>query len=316
MRDRSRARNFSASRDEFRRDHERRRMFGLQRRHAERMRQVREREAGCFPADLQVPWATVDDDRPGITGPPPPRVTRPPAVVQQPPPRVTRPPKVVQQPPPRATRPPKVVQQPPPHATQPPKVVQQPPPHATQPSTVVQQPAPDRDLRADRGSQTGSTKRPGPSQRPEPTGEVHQQQPRTPSTPSGPTRPKRGCRATAAPGGRAERSTRVRLPRQHRGDDPAAAERHRPIRRQAPAAGSGDVAERAGPGDRHLRSGELRGRRPSRAQRATERRSGHARSPPRRGGAAGHRGQDPARSREAAKPRSREAAKPREAARS
>ena len=98
MRDRSKARNFSASRDEFRRDHERRRAFGLQRRHAERMRQVREREAGCFPADLQVPWATVDDGRPGITGPLAPRATQAPEVVQQPVSRVARAPEVVQQP--------------------------------------------------------------------------------------------------------------------------------------------------------------------------------------------------------------------------
>ena len=60
MRDRSKAHNYSASRDEFRRDHERRRAWGLKQRHAERLRQVHERQAGSFPADLQMPWDTVD----------------------------------------------------------------------------------------------------------------------------------------------------------------------------------------------------------------------------------------------------------------
>ena len=77
MRDWSRARNFSPSRAEFRRDHERRRARGLQLRHAERLGQLCEREAGCFPADLRVPWATVDDGRSGVTDLPPPSTARP-----------------------------------------------------------------------------------------------------------------------------------------------------------------------------------------------------------------------------------------------
>jgi len=67
MRDRSRARNYSASRDEFRRAHERHREWGLRRRHAERLRQIREREAGCWPADLEVLHGGVEDARSGIT---------------------------------------------------------------------------------------------------------------------------------------------------------------------------------------------------------------------------------------------------------
>jgi len=66
MRDRSRARNYSASRAEFRRAHERHRAWGLQRRHSERLRQVREREAGCWPADLQVVGIDVEDGRSGL----------------------------------------------------------------------------------------------------------------------------------------------------------------------------------------------------------------------------------------------------------
>ena len=66
MRDRSRARNYSASRDEFRRAHERHRAWGLQRRHSERMRQIREREAGCWPADLEALRGGVEDGQSGI----------------------------------------------------------------------------------------------------------------------------------------------------------------------------------------------------------------------------------------------------------
>jgi hypothetical protein len=67
MRDRSRARNYSASRDEFRRVQAGRRVWGLQRRHGERLRQIREREAGCWPADLEVLHGAVQEARSGIT---------------------------------------------------------------------------------------------------------------------------------------------------------------------------------------------------------------------------------------------------------
>jgi len=40
MRDRTKSRNYSAERDQFRRDHERRRYWGLQRRHAEKLRRI------------------------------------------------------------------------------------------------------------------------------------------------------------------------------------------------------------------------------------------------------------------------------------
>ena len=82
MRDRGRARDYSASRDEFRRDHERRRARGLQHRHAERLRHVRERQAGSFPADLRVPWAAVDGSRSGIADPSPSSTTRPSSAVR------------------------------------------------------------------------------------------------------------------------------------------------------------------------------------------------------------------------------------------
>src|SRR5690349_7806404 len=42
MRDRTAARNYSAERDEFRREHERRRSWGLRRRHAEKLHRLRE----------------------------------------------------------------------------------------------------------------------------------------------------------------------------------------------------------------------------------------------------------------------------------
>ncbi|BCY14033.1 hypothetical protein L3i22_091210 [Actinoplanes sp. L3-i22] len=45
MRHRTASRNYSAARDEFRREHERHRAWGLKRRHAERLRQIRERDA-------------------------------------------------------------------------------------------------------------------------------------------------------------------------------------------------------------------------------------------------------------------------------
>jgi hypothetical protein len=41
MRDRTASRNYSPSRDEFRREHERHRAWGLARRHAERLRRLR-----------------------------------------------------------------------------------------------------------------------------------------------------------------------------------------------------------------------------------------------------------------------------------
>ncbi|WP_197686114.1 hypothetical protein [Actinoplanes derwentensis] len=45
MRDQTKARNYSPSRDEFRHEHEKRRAWGLQRRHAEKLRRIRERDS-------------------------------------------------------------------------------------------------------------------------------------------------------------------------------------------------------------------------------------------------------------------------------
>jgi len=87
MRDRTRARNYSAIGDEFRRDHERRRAWGLQRRHAERLRHVRERQAGCWPDDLQIVAASVEAGRADpspVTAALPSRGVRPPAPSRDP----------------------------------------------------------------------------------------------------------------------------------------------------------------------------------------------------------------------------------------
>jgi hypothetical protein len=46
MRDRTRSRNYSASRDDFRREHERRRSWGLRRRHAEKLHRLRQDGSG------------------------------------------------------------------------------------------------------------------------------------------------------------------------------------------------------------------------------------------------------------------------------
>ena len=57
MRDRTRSRNYSPERDEFRRAHERRRAWGLARRHAEKLRRLRDRSGDPRPA------ATSEQDR-------------------------------------------------------------------------------------------------------------------------------------------------------------------------------------------------------------------------------------------------------------
>ena len=67
MRDRTKARNYSPERDEFRRDHERRRAFGLARRHAERLRHARSQPR---PA-----WLVAATERYGQAPPSPPRQT-------------------------------------------------------------------------------------------------------------------------------------------------------------------------------------------------------------------------------------------------
>ena len=59
MRDRTKSRNYSPERDEFRRDHERRRYWGLKRRHAEKLRQLH-----GDPAPPITPPANDDQQRP------------------------------------------------------------------------------------------------------------------------------------------------------------------------------------------------------------------------------------------------------------
>lgn len=58
MRDRTASRNYSAARDEFRREHERHREWGLKRRHAERLRQIRERAAASPAPDARPAGGT------------------------------------------------------------------------------------------------------------------------------------------------------------------------------------------------------------------------------------------------------------------
>jgi hypothetical protein len=83
MRDQTRARNYSESRDEFRREHERRRAWGLQRRQAQRMQHVRERQAGRWPADLRVA-PTADRRQPALADSSPATTARTSRAVQPP----------------------------------------------------------------------------------------------------------------------------------------------------------------------------------------------------------------------------------------
>ncbi|SDT46130.1 hypothetical protein SAMN04489716_3906 [Actinoplanes derwentensis] len=81
MRDRTKSRNYSPERDEFRRDHERRRAWGLQRRHAEKLRQIRERDSMPLSREdrewlasltPRTPPASEPPQNPPATAPPPP----------------------------------------------------------------------------------------------------------------------------------------------------------------------------------------------------------------------------------------------------
>jgi len=78
MRDRTRSRNYSPERDEFRRDHERRRYWGLKRRHAEKLRQLH-----GDPTRPATPPANDDQPRPTPT-PPPPAAPAPTAAIPPP----------------------------------------------------------------------------------------------------------------------------------------------------------------------------------------------------------------------------------------
>ncbi|MET8154002.1 hypothetical protein, partial [Actinoplanes sp. NPDC005259] len=68
MRDRTASRNYSPERDQFRRDHERHRRWGLTQRHARRLRQLR---------DQHDDHAAPDPTEPHTTNPPPTRATGP-----------------------------------------------------------------------------------------------------------------------------------------------------------------------------------------------------------------------------------------------
>jgi len=79
MRDRTRSRNYSPERDEFRRDHERRRYWGLKRRHAEKLRQIH----GDRPPPTTPP---ANDDRRARPTPTPTPPAVPAPVAATPPP--------------------------------------------------------------------------------------------------------------------------------------------------------------------------------------------------------------------------------------
>jgi len=61
MRDRTKARNYSPERDEFRREHERRRAFGLARRHAQRMYNSFQRAASACEKDREGPTSRTPE---------------------------------------------------------------------------------------------------------------------------------------------------------------------------------------------------------------------------------------------------------------
>ena len=61
MRDRTKARNYSPERDEFRREHERRRAFGLARRHAQRMYNSFQRAASACEKDREGPTSRTSE---------------------------------------------------------------------------------------------------------------------------------------------------------------------------------------------------------------------------------------------------------------
>jgi hypothetical protein len=94
MRDRTRSRNYSASRDEFRREHERHRAWGLTQRHARKLRRLRE---GSLQSPATTPDApTVPAPHPHRTRPPDPTPgepsQRPPSAEEQPQPQPPKPP--------------------------------------------------------------------------------------------------------------------------------------------------------------------------------------------------------------------------------
>jgi hypothetical protein len=68
MRDRTASRNYSAEREEFRREHERHREWGLRRRHAEKLQRIRQRDSGPpskpATAGVQGPRAADSPRRP------------------------------------------------------------------------------------------------------------------------------------------------------------------------------------------------------------------------------------------------------------
>lgn len=63
MRDRTASRNYSPFKDEFRREHERRRAWGLKRRHAERLRRIQdERQRAAAALVEQISPAEIGED--------------------------------------------------------------------------------------------------------------------------------------------------------------------------------------------------------------------------------------------------------------
>ncbi|SDT63230.1 hypothetical protein SAMN04489716_5023 [Actinoplanes derwentensis] len=70
MRDRTKSKNYCPDRDEFRRDHERRRAWGLQRRHTEKLRRIRERDSMPLSREDREWLASLTPRTPPASTPP------------------------------------------------------------------------------------------------------------------------------------------------------------------------------------------------------------------------------------------------------
>ena len=95
MRDRTKSRNYSPGRDQFRREHERHREWGLARRHAERLRQVRNNPGHPPTAHITAPPPQTPG--PATTGPSRPTSTPITPTSQHKPPTTSPPPPINQQ---------------------------------------------------------------------------------------------------------------------------------------------------------------------------------------------------------------------------
>lgn len=185
MRDRTASRNHSPARDEFRREHERHRAWGLQRRHAEKLRRLRQSRSAAAPAP------TLESLPPHPTVPPPPvPAARRANTSPQPLPLPAQPSPAGPKPPCRALQPssPKARQSHPAHQAVPSKA--QPPTAETRPPQPGPQPSPTENAAANYQNATGSpcaaiasknAANPAPTSRGEATGASTARPPRSAS---------------------------------------------------------------------------------------------------------------------------------------